>query len=181
MQPEGLGRQNGQFVTTAEAAAAGIEGMGGAARKASGGFAALNKALLKIYVAIKAIEGVSFLFVKTAEIETQAKSLEILTGSAEKAGQVIKEIQDFSAVTPFTSSELIDTTKRLKAFGVETENLVKTTKMLADVSGATGAKINEVALAYGQVQAKASCKQKNCISCRNEASASLMNSRGCMA
>ena len=42
----------------------------------------------------------------------------------------------------------------MKAFGVDTEKLVDTTKRLADVSGATGAKINEVALAYGQVQAK---------------------------
>ena len=67
---------------------------------------------------------------------------------------IVEELQSFSAVTPFTSSELIETGKRLKAFGVETEKLVDTTKRLADVSGATGARLEEVATAYGQIQAK---------------------------
>ena len=131
-----------------------IRGFGSAARQASAGFAALNKAMIKVAAVIATIQGASFIFTSTADLESQTKSLEILTGSAEKARDIVKEIQDFSAVTPFTSSDLIDTSKRLKAFGVDTEKLVETTKRLADVSGATGAKINEVALAYGQVQAK---------------------------
>ena len=51
-------------------------------------------------------------------------------------------------------SELIDTAKRLQAFGVEANKVVETTKRLADVSGATSANLQELATAYGQVQAK---------------------------
>ena len=91
---------------------------------------------------------------KTAELESQTKSLEVLTGSLKVAKQTISDLQAFGAVTPFTSTELIDTAKRLKAFGVETDKLVQTTKRLADVSGATGAELNGVATAYGQIQAK---------------------------
>ena len=63
-------------------------------------------------------------------------------------------MQDFGAVTPFKSSELIEQTKRLKAFGFETEVLVDTTKRLANVAGATGADLQGIATAFGQIRAK---------------------------
>ena len=78
----------------------------------------------------------------------------MLTGSLENAKSIIKELQDFGAVTPFTSAELIETSKRLKAFGVETSKLVGTTKRLGDIAGATGADLSGIATAYGQIQAK---------------------------
>jgi tape measure domain-containing protein len=95
-----------------------------------------------------------FVFAKTAELESQSRSLAILAGSAEKAGQIIKELQQLGAVTPFTSTELIDSAKRLQAFGVEADKVVETTRRLADASGATGAELSGLVTAYGQVQAK---------------------------
>ena len=88
---------------------------------------------------------------QAAEVESQRRSLEVLTGSAQRAGQIVKELQDLGAVTPFTSSELIDAAKRLQAFGVETNKVVETTRRLADVSGATGAELQGLVTAYGQV------------------------------
>jgi tape measure domain-containing protein len=108
----------------------------------------------KLALAFGAMEAFKFVFAKTAELESQTRSLEVLTGSAEKAGQIIKELQQLGAVTPFTSTELIDSAKRLQAFGVETEKVVETTRRLADVSGATGAELQGLVAAYGQVQAK---------------------------
>jgi tape measure domain-containing protein len=95
-----------------------------------------------------------FVFAKTAELETQTKSLQVLTGSAQQAKSIIQELQQLGAVTPFTSTELIDTAKRLNAFGVEGDKVVETTRRLADVAGATGAELQGLATAYGQVQAK---------------------------
>jgi len=77
-----------------------------------------------------------------------------LTGSAEKAQAIVQEIKEFGAVTPFKSSELIETTKLLKAFGFETENVVDITKRVADIAGTAGADIDRVAFAIGKVQAK---------------------------
>lgn len=104
--------------------------------------------------AFAGVQAFKFIFTKTAELEKQRKSLQVLTGSLKEASKTIKELQQFAAVTPFTSADLIDTAKRLKAFGVETSKIVDTTKRLGDVAGATGADLNGIATAYGQIQAK---------------------------
>lgn len=108
----------------------------------------------KLAGAFAAIQASKFVFFKTAELETQARSLKVLTGSLGDAQKIIKELQAFGAVTPFTSSELIETAKRLKAFGFETEQIVDVTKRLGDVAGATGADLSGIATAFGQIQAK---------------------------
>ncbi len=128
-----------------------VQSQAGATERAIGG---LGAAVGKLAVAFGALQAFKFVFAKTAELESQTRSLEVLTGSAEKAGQIIKELQQLGAVTPFTSTELIDSAKRLQAFGVEAENVVETTRRLADVSGATGAELQGLVTAYGQVQAK---------------------------
>jgi tape measure domain-containing protein len=119
--------------------------------RAFGGIAA---AAGKLATAFGVIQAARFVFVKTAEVETQTRSLAILAGSAEKAKQIIQELQQLGAVTPFTSTELIDSAKRLQAFGVEADKVVETTRRLADASGATGAELSGLVTAYGQVQAK---------------------------
>ena len=137
-----------------------IRESGRAAKSASGGFAALNKSLMPLLKALAAIAAIRFVFINAADIETQRKSLEVLTGSLSKTNKIIKELQDFGAVTPFKSSELIEKTKRLKAFGFETNELVDTTKRLADVAGATGADLQGIATAFGQIRAKGKLQQE---------------------
>ena len=127
---------------------------GNAARGAAGGVKTFTRSIAPLLKALALVATARFVFVQTAELETQRKSLEVLTGSLSKTNTIIKELQDFGAVTPFTSSELIEQTKRLKAFGFETETLVDTTKRLANVAGATGADLEGIALAFGQIRAK---------------------------
>lgn len=139
--------ENGRFLSTAERTAAGIRNQGQALNGLTG-------ILGRFAAGAFALQAAKLIFVKTAEIESQAKSLEVLTGSAQKSKQIISELQQLGAVTPFTSTELIDAAKRLQAFGVETNKVVETTRRLADVSGATGAELQGLVTAYGQVQAK---------------------------
>ena len=127
---------------------------GNAARGAAGGVKTFTRSIAPLLKALAVAATARFIFVQTAELETQRKSLEVLTGSLVETNQIIKELQDFGAVTPFTSSELIEQTKRLKAFGFETDTLVDTTKRLANVAGATGADLEGIALAFGQIRAK---------------------------
>jgi len=117
-----------------------VNGLVGIIGKLAGSFAAISAA--------------RFVFAKTAEIETQTKSLQVLTGSVQQAKQIIEELQQLGAVTPFTSTELIDAAKRLQAFGVEGSRVVEVTRRLADASGATGAELQGLVTAYGQVVAK---------------------------
>ena len=128
--------------------------VGAASNAASSGVNLLKSAIAPLLTALAAVNAIKFVVVKTSELETQTKSLEVLTGSVEKAKQIISELTQLGAVTPFTSSELIDAAKRLQAFGVEGDKVVETTRRLADVSGATGAELQGLVTAYGQVQAK---------------------------
>jgi len=133
---------------------------GRAAKTASAGVGTLVGALKPLLAAFAILGTAKFIFFKTAELQTQRKSLEQLTGSLEKTNKIIAELQEFGAVTPFTSAELIEQTKRLKAFGFETEELVDTTKRLSDVAGATGADLTGIATAFGQIRAKGKLQQE---------------------
>jgi len=137
-----------------------LKDTGKSAKQASTGVKTLTGALGPLLKALAVAATARFIFVKTAELETQRKSLEVLTGSLEKTNEIISELQQFSAVTPFTSSELIDQTKRLKAFGFETEELVDTTRRLSEVAGATGADLQGIATAFGQIRAKGKLQQE---------------------
>jgi tape measure domain-containing protein len=129
-------------------------GVGNGAKKASGGVKSLSTAVKGLFIGLSAIEAAKFVFFKTAELQTQTRSLKVLTGSLEDAEGIIKSLQGFAAITPFTSEELIDTAKRLKAFGFETDELVGIVSRLGDVAGATGADLGGIATAFGQIQAK---------------------------
>lgn len=119
-------------------------------------FSGLASVAARLGGAFAVFQGLRFTLVKTAELQTQTKSLEVLTGSLEEAQTVIKELQEFGAVTPFTSSELIQTAKLLKAYNIDTAKLVETTKQLGDVAGATGGDLEGIARAFGQIQSRGS-------------------------
>lgn len=138
----------------ARGANASLRGLQGQARSTQRAFDGLIGTATKLTAAFSGLQAIKFVFAKTADIQTQAKGLEVLTGSATKAAKIIKELQEIGAVTPFTSAELITSAKRLQAFGVETAKVVDTTRQLADVSGATGAELAGIVTAYGQVIAK---------------------------
>jgi tape measure domain-containing protein len=128
--------------------------VGNSAKQSVGGISSLTGAVKQLAIAAAVVGAVKFGFAKTAELEKQTRSLQVLTGSLNTAKGIIGELQAFGAVTPFTSAELIDTAKRLKAFGVETSKLVDITKRLGDVAGATGADLGGITTAFGQIQAK---------------------------
>jgi len=131
-----------------------LRNINNASKQAQAGISGLTAAVGRLAAGFSAIQAARFVFAKTAEIESQTKSLQVLTGSVQQAKQIIQELQQLGAVTPFTSTELIDAAKRLQAFGVEANAVVETTRRLADVSGATGAELQGLVTAYGQVQAK---------------------------
>jgi tape measure domain-containing protein len=126
--------------------------VGAASKATEGAVNGVRNAVTGLVGAFTAVQAIKFVFAKASELETQTKSLEVLTGSVQKAKSIIAELQQLGAVTPFTSTELIDAAKRLNAFGVEGDKVVETTRRLADVAGATGAELQGLVTAYGQVK-----------------------------
>ncbi len=137
-----------------------LQGVQGKAKNLAMSFSGLSKPL----VALAGIGGGAALlrgiFGTRAELESQIRSLQVLTGSAEKTKQIVGEIKAFGAATPFQVRDLIDVTKKLKAFGIETDSLVDTTKRLGDIAGATGADLDGIATAFGQIRAKGKFAQE---------------------
>ena len=68
---------------------------GKAARSASTGVRSLAASLRPLLAAFAVIGSARFVFIKSAEVETQRKSLEVLTGSVGEANKIIRELQAF--------------------------------------------------------------------------------------
>ena len=76
----------------------------------------------------------------------------VMTGSAERAAGVIREISEFASKTPFDKLGLSRAAKTLMSFGLQSEKVVPTLKMLGDIAGADQNKLNGLALVFGQIQ-----------------------------
>lgn len=85
-------------------------------------------------------------------IEGLTTDFEVMSGSAEKANNLLGEIAAFAKKTPFDKIGLSDAAKTLMAFGIESEKVLPTLKMLGDVSLGDQNKLNGLALVFGQIQ-----------------------------
>lgn len=79
-------------------------------------------------------------------------SLTVMLGSYQKAKELLGDLSDLAKKTPFELVGIRDTAKQLIAFGIESDRVVDTIKMLGDVAAGTGAPLQQVAYAYGQVR-----------------------------
>ena len=88
---EKLARGTGKLDAAAKKGQRSLEGIGRSASragneagKAAGGVSKLKNAIGGLVSAYAAIQAAKFVFFKTAELETQTRSLKVLTGSIEK-------------------------------------------------------------------------------------------------
>lgn len=94
-----------------------------------------------------AVAGVKY----NASIETYQTSFEVMTGSAEKATEVIDELKRVGAETPFELPELADTTQLLMNYGFTADEAMDKMMMLGDISQGSADKMSRIATAYGQM------------------------------
>ena len=88
-----------------------------------------------------------------AEMEKTQIQFEVLTGSATKAKNIMQELSDFSAKTPFQFGDIASAAKKLIGFGFQAEEVVGHLQNLGDVSAAVGTPLGELATVFGQVKA----------------------------
>ena len=86
-----------------------------------------------------------------AEIEQLQTSFEVMTGSAEKAKDVISELQKIGAETPFETKDLAEVTQLLMNYGLTADDAISKMQMLGDIAQGSSEKMNRIAMAYGQM------------------------------
>ena len=126
--------------------------LGNIGKKLSSAGSALQSAGKKITAATAAFAGIAAVGVKyNATMETYATSFEVMTGSAEKAAEVVDELKDIAAATPFEMPELAETTQLLMNYGFTADDALDKMQMLGDISQGSAEKMNRIATAYGQM------------------------------
>ena len=86
-----------------------------------------------------------------ATIEQYSTSFEVMTGSAEKATEVVEELKKVGAETPFEMTDLAETTQLLMNYGFTADDAMNKMQMLGDISQGSADKMNRIATAYGQM------------------------------
>lgn len=77
----------------------------------------------------------------------------VLTGSAEKAKQMLAEIKQFSQVSPISQSTLRDAATVMIQFGVATDNVIPALKQFGDITGGEAQRLSMMSLAFAQMSA----------------------------
>lgn len=87
----------------------------------------------------------------TAGIEQLQTSFEVMTGSAEKAAEVIERLRRMGAETPFETADLASTTQLLMQYGFTADDALEKMRMLGDVAQGNKEALNSIALGYAQM------------------------------
>lgn len=124
----------------------GVSGLGGIAKT---GLGVLGTAVGAVTTAMGA--GITAGIKYNANIEQYTTSFEVMTGSAEKAAQIMEELQRIGAETPFETETIAETTQLLMNYGFTADEAIDKMQMLGDISQGSADKMNRIAMAYGQM------------------------------
>lgn len=105
---------------------------------------------------VAGLTAVGIAAVKSAdELKQNRIAFETMTGSAQQASQLLKDIKKFGLSTPFENKDLVSGAKQLLAYGFSVKQIIPTMKDLGDISAGIGMdKLPVLIRALGQVTAK---------------------------
>lgn len=89
------------------------------------------------------------------QFDLSERSLEAILQNKPKADEIFNKTVELAVKSPFRIKDLVDYTRQLSAYRIESDKLYDTTKRLADVSAGLGVDMGRLILAYGQVKAAA--------------------------
>lgn len=95
-------------------------------------------------------------FLKAAgDMEQTEIAFTTMLGSAEKADELIKEITNFAATTPFELKGLVASSKQLLAFGFQSEEIIDTMTNLGNIAAGVGRdKLPTLISSFGKIRTK---------------------------
>lgn len=97
--------------------------------------------------------GLAMLPAQIVKIRGEFQQLEIalntMLGSKAKADQLMGQIVQFAALTPYGLKDTAEATKMLLAYGAEAETVIDTMRRLGDIASGIGAPLKDIAWLYG--------------------------------
>lgn len=123
-----------------------------AAQKVKAGLADVKAGIDMAITAVKAVaeiagKGIDY----NATMESYRTSFEVMTGSAEKAAEVVERLRTMGAETPFETTDLVQTTQLLMQYGFTADDAIEKMTMLGDIAQGDAEKMNSIALGYAQM------------------------------
>lgn len=110
------------------------------------------KAFGGVFVASKIAGGIKAIVKSATDFEQLQVSFTTFLGSAQKANQVLGQLEKFSIATPFNVDQVNRAGKSLLAFGIAAEDLEPSLKAIGDLAAGTGKDFNELATIYGKAR-----------------------------
>jgi tape measure domain-containing protein len=95
------------------------------------------------------VAGITF----NSQMEQYKAGFTTILGSADKANQMVSNLQAMASKTPFELTDLAKATQTLLSFGVTAEEIMPTVQAIGDVSMGNKEKFQGLSMAFGQVQA----------------------------
>lgn len=90
-------------------------------------------------------------------VENSTLAFETMLGSATDAKDLLEDLKQFAATTPFELKGLIPMAQKLKAFGFETQAIIPMLTNIGDAAAGLGGSpelLNRITIALGQIKAK---------------------------
>lgn len=155
------------FKSNTSNARTGVESLGNSAEKVTGKMEKLRKKLkstgdsvtsvgkkmtIGLTGSIALLGGLALK--QAASLETMEVAFTSMTGSAEKASEVVKSLVDFTARTPFQLEGVGKAAKQLLSFGVNVEELEDRLKFLGDIAAGANVPLSDMAAIFGKSKAK---------------------------
>ena len=130
--------------------------IGASSRKAAlnvkAGLADIKAGIDMTVAAARALGGVVTSGVQyTANIEQLKTSFEVMTGSAEKAAEVVNRLRTMAAETPFEMADLAGVTQLLMQYGFTADEAIEKMRMLGDIAQGNSEAMRSIAMGYAQM------------------------------
>ena len=123
-----------------------LSGLTSAAKTAVKGLSLVSGAITAAWSAV-GLTSVKY----NAEIEQLEMSFATMTGSAEKAADIMARLKKLGAETPFETTDLVATTQMLMQYGFAADDAIDRMSMLGDISQGNKQALSSIAMGYAQM------------------------------
>ncbi len=96
-----------------------------------------------------------------ADLETLETSFISLTGGVEEAADMMKQLTEFTAKTPFQLEAVAGAARQLIASGTKISEVNTQLQFLGDIAATSGSEINDIAAIFAKVNAKGKVELEN--------------------